>query len=231
MLTRTVRRAMFISSLCLALAPLLSARAEATPRFLALGDSYTIGTSVEESKRWVNELVRLMRQDSVQISDPEVIAHNGWTTGDLLAALDKEKPKGPYDLITLMIGVNNQFQGQPIENYRKDLQALFAVATRLAGGDPRKIVVLSIPDYSVTPFAQDKDPDKIAAQVVKFNAVLLDETHRARARMVDITPVSRFAKVNAQLVAEDGLHPSWRLHAVWARLVYPVARPLVAKLH
>jgi len=226
----TVRRAFFLSFLSLAAVPFVTLRADAAPRFLALGDSYTIGTAVDEKKRWVNELVRLMREDSVQISDPQVIARNGWTTGDLLAALDKEKPRGPFDLVTIMIGVNNQFQGQPIENYRKDLVTLFAAATKLTGGDPRKIVVLSIPDYSAMPFAQDKDPEKISAQVAKFNSVLLEETRRARARMVDVTSVSRFAKTNKQLVAEDGLHPSWRLHGVWARLVYPVARPLVAKL-
>ncbi len=226
-----VRRAIFSSFLCLAAVPFMAARANAAPRFLALGDSYTIGTAVDEKKRWVNELVRLMRQDNVEISDPEIIAHNGWTTGDLLAAVDREKPKGPYDLITLMIGVNNQFQGQPIENYRKDLVTLFAVAAKLAGGDPRKIVVISIPDYSATPFAQDKDPEKITAEIGKFNGVLLEETRRARARIVDVTSVSRFVKTNPQLVAEDGLHPSWRLHGVWARLVYPVARPLIAKLH
>lgn len=210
---------------------LLPRPVHAAARFLALGDSYTVGTAVTPAQRWPNELVRLMRQEKIDVADPEVIARNGWTTGDLLAGIERAQPKGPYDLVTLMIGVNNQFRGGSVDAYRQDLRKLFAIATRLAGNDARHIVVLTIPDYSVMPYAKDMDTDKIAKDITRFNLVLGEEAHRAGARIVDVTAVSRFAGRNPTLVGDDGLHPSWRLHAVWARLVFPMARPLVSKLH
>jgi lysophospholipase L1-like esterase len=211
--------------------PLLGgAPAHAAPRFLALGDSYTAGTGVTEKQRWVAELVRLIRDARLEIADPDIIARGGWTTGDLLAALDREKPKGPYGLVTLMIGVNNQFRGESLEAYRKDLVTLLGAAAGLAGGEARRVLVVSIPDYSVTPFARDRDPDKIRIAIDRFNGVLREEARRAGAQFVDVTSVSRFAARNPQLVGDDGLHPSWRLHAVWARLIYPAARPALDRL-
>jgi lysophospholipase L1-like esterase len=207
-----------------------AASASAAPRFLALGDSYTVGTGVEEKKRWVNELVRLVRDAKMEISDPQVLAKAGWSTGDLLAGIEREKPEGPYALVTVMVGVNNQFRGEPIETYRKELATLLAAAKKLAGGDARNVLVLSIPDYSVMPYAKDKNPAKIKEGVEKFNGVANEEAHRAGAHWIDVTSVSRLAAVNAQLVGDDGLHPSWRLHAVWARLVYPYARPALERL-
>jgi lysophospholipase L1-like esterase len=199
----------------------------ARPKFLAMGDSYTFGAAVTETQRWPNELVRLLRDTNVEVADPDVIAKNGWTTGELLEGLAERKPEGPYGLVTLMIGTNNQFRGYPIDDYRKDVAKLLSEARRLAGGNAQRVVVVSIPDWSVTPFAAGRDVDSIAQDINAFNDVLLDETRKVRAMFVDVTITSRAVGTNPDLVGSDGLHPAAELHTVWARLVYPFARQIL----
>jgi lysophospholipase L1-like esterase len=154
------------------------------------------------------------------VSDPDIIAKTGWTTDELSSAIDAAKPKGRYDLVTLLIGVNNQYRGRDAEQYRKEFAALLQRAIGFAGGDRKRVIVVSIPDWGVTPFAANRDRAKIAAEIDRFNAINAEETKRAGAKYADITPVSR---KNPTLVAPDGLHPSAAMYAQWVTVILPQA--------
>jgi len=189
-------------------------------RILALGDSYTIGESVAVADRWPNQLQRALQQRGLYVADPEIIAKTGWTTDELSSALDKWMPRDSYSLVTLLIGVNNQYRGRDAEQYRKEFAALLQRAIGFAGGNAKRVVVVSIPDWGVTPFAAGRDRRKIAAEIDRFNAINAEETRRAGARYVDITPISR---KNPTLVAPDGLHPSAAMYAQWVTVILPQA--------
>lgn len=189
------------------------------PRYLALGDSYTIGEQVDEADRFPNQLARALK-----IPLPPIIAKTGWTTDELNAAIDQANVKGPYELVTLLIGVNNQYRGRDAEQYRKEFAALLQRAIGFAGGNASRVVVVSIPDWGVTPFAASRDRAKIAREIDQFNAINREETARAKARYVDITPISRKAATDSTLVAGDGLHPSGKMYAAWVALIEPEAR-------
>ena len=191
------------------------------PRFLALGDSYTIGESVAPAERWPNVLAR-----ELGIPAPQIIAKTGWTTDELNAAIDAAKPEGTFDLVTLLIGVNNQYRGRSAEEYRAQFSALLRRAIGFAGGDPRKVVVVSIPDWGMTPFAEGRDRAQIAAEIDRFNAINREEAERASAHYVDVTAVSREA--DPALVASDKLHPSALMYRRWVDLILPTAHSIVA---
>ena len=192
-------------------------------KFLALGDSYTIGESVVEADRWPNQLSRALK-----IPQPEIIAKTGWTTDELSSAIDKADPRGPYSLVTLLIGVNNQYRGRDAEQYRREFAALLQRAIGFAGGNTPHVIVVSIPDWGVTPFAANRDRAKIGREIDQFNAINREETLRAKARYVDITPESRGAATDPALVAGDGLHPSAKMYAQWVALIEPEARAALA---
>jgi len=187
-------------------------------RFLALGDSYTIGEGVAESERWPVQLAAMLRERGVEVEDPEIIARTGWTTDELSTAVDAADPHGPYALASLLIGVNNQYRGRGAEEYRAEFATLLRRAVGFAGGDPARVLVLSIPDWGVTPFAEGHDRARIAAEIDLFNDVNRDETARAGARYVDVTPQSRAAGADPAFLVADGLHPSGRSYAEWAKL-------------
>jgi lysophospholipase L1-like esterase len=193
-------------------------------RFLALGDSYTIGESVAASERWPVQLARMLRDQGLDVADPQVVATTGWTTDELSAGMDEARPAGPYRLVTLLIGVNNQFRGRGLEEFRTQFRGLLARAIALAGDKPSRVVVVSIPDYGVTPFGASRDPARIGRQIDAFNAVCRAEAGRAGAAFVDITPGSRDAAADPSLVAPDGLHPSGKMYRRWAEQALPAAR-------
>jgi lysophospholipase L1-like esterase len=192
-------------------------------RFLALGDSYTIGESVAPEGRWPVQLAALLRAEGVDIAEPEIIAQTGWTTDELDAAITTANPTGPFDLVTLLIGVNNQFRGRPVAEYREQFRGLLLRAVGLAGADPSRVLVLSIPDWGVTPFAAGRDRGRIADEIDTFNAANREETATANARYVETTAASRQAATDSSLTATDGLHPSARLYRAWAELALPAA--------
>jgi lysophospholipase L1-like esterase len=199
--------------------------ANAALRYLALGDSYTIGESVETADRWPVRLAALLRERGATVAEPEIVARTGWTVRELGRGIDAAAPRGPYGLVTLLIGVNDQFRGGDPETYRSDFAAMLRRATGFAGGRADRVVVLSIPDWSVTPFAAQsgRDRGRIAAEIDHFNRINREETARAGAHYVDVTPVSRKAGADRSLVAPDGLHPSGAMYAEWARLATPEA--------
>lgn len=198
---------------------------EVPMRFLALGDSYTIGEGVDAAERWPVQLAARLRAEGVSLDDPVIIARTGWTTDELSGALDAAdltEAGGPFDLVSLLIGVNNQYRGRSVDEYQAEFAALLERAIGLAYGNPRNVLVLSIPDWSVMPFIQStgRDPAVVAGEIDRFNAANRAETERAGARYLDVTPASRRAAQDSALVAADGLHPSGALYAEWARLAF-----------
>jgi len=190
-------------------------------RFLALGDSYTIGEAVDPAERWPDRVAALLRARGTSIGDPEIIARTGWTTDELATGIAAAVPHGPYDLVSLLIGVNNQFRGRNAQEYRDQFRALVAQAVAFAGGVQRRVVVLSIPDWGVTPFAEGRDRAAIGSEIDRFNAIGREEAASAGARFVDITAASR--QLQADWVALDGLHPSGQQYQRWAELVIETA--------
>ena len=201
-------------------------------RFLALGDSYTIGESVPEDERWPNQLAELIRS-SPQFDETggtievTIIARTGWTTDELWNGIQEVTIEPPYDLVSLLIGVNNQYRGRDIEEYRAGFVFLLNKAIEYAGGDPDRVIVLSIPDWGVTPFANNRDSKQIAVEINQFNAVNEEESKKAGVHYVDVTPSSREVVTDASLIASDGLHPSGKMYAEWAKLALPEALKII----
>lgn len=195
-------------------------------RYLALGDSYTIGESVHENERWSNQLAELLRA-SPQLDGRDVevtiIARTGWTTAELWQGIEMRAIQPPYDMVSLLIGVNNQYRGYDINEYREQFRFLLEKAIEYAGDKPANVFVLSIPDWGVTPFAAGRDAAKIAQEIDSFNAVNREEAEKLGVAYVDVTPVSREAANDPSLIAGDGLHPSGRMYAEWAKLALPIA--------
>ncbi|GLQ89234.1 SGNH/GDSL hydrolase family protein [Dyella flagellata] len=183
-------------------------------RYLALGDSYTIGEDVPAQARWPMQLVEKLRKQAVAIDDPQIIAVTGWTTDELSAGMDQAVLAPEYDLVTLLIGVNNQYRGRTAEEYREQLRTLLLRAITLSGRRPARVLVVSIPDWGVTPFgyASGRNLRRIATELDGFNAIARDEAEHAGAHFVNITGISR---EHAGLVAADGLHPSGAQYALW----------------
>ena len=189
-------------------------------RYLALGDSYTIGESVPENERWPNQLAGLLQANDVS-TEVTIIARTGWTTDELWMGVQAREVNLPYDLVSLLIGVNNQYRGLDIGEYQDEFVFLLNKAIEYAGGDAKRVIVLSIPDWGVTPFAMSRDSKKIATEINLFNSVNREETEKAGAYYVDVTPSSRKAITDGALIAADGLHPSGKMYAEWAKLAYP----------
>jgi lysophospholipase L1-like esterase len=195
-------------------------------RYLALGDSYTIGESVSEKNRWPNQLAERLAGQGIQ-TEVTIIARTGWTVNELWEGIQANLPQGTYELVTLLIGVNDQYRGYPVEGYRTDFQFMLQKAIEYAGGNPQKVIVLSIPDWGCTPFAADRDTESIRQQIDQFNAINLEQTQRAGAHYVDVTGISRLAQDDPDLIAEDRLHPSGKMYVMWAELVLPVASKIL----
>ncbi len=194
-------------------------------RYLALGDSYTIGEGVAESGRWPVQLAARLRADGLLVEDPRIVARTGWTVAELDRAMDAESFDAAYDLVTLLIGVNDQYRKGTPDTYRMNLRAMLSRAVALVGGEPRRVLLVSIPDWGVTAFAakDSRGPTAIGAQIDAFNAVAREEARRAGIAFVDVTDLSRSPAHRTQLV-EDGLHPSDSQYRAWAERVAPAAR-------
>ena len=198
-------------------------RPAAELRILALGDSYTVGEGVADAHRWPVRLADMLRDRGLNVGTPRIIARTGWTTDELSAAIDAANPDPDYDLVTLLIGVNNQYRGRGDEEYRAHFQTLVNRATAFARGKAARVIAVSIPDWGVTPFATGRDRPAIARAIDRFNAVSREETRRAGAYYADITPISRRALGDASLIAADGLHPSATMYAAWLDVIFPLA--------
>jgi lysophospholipase L1-like esterase len=189
--------------------------------WLALGDSYTIGQSVNEAERYPAQTVSLLKNDNLSIKTLQYIATTGWTTLNLLDAIASQNPTGPFDIVTLLIGVNDQYQHFDTGGYMLHFTQCLQNAIALAGNKKDHVFVLSIPDYSVTPFAQNSDTAQIRKEIDEFNAINKEITLSFNISYTDITPFTREAKNDASLIANDGLHPSGKEYAKWAAVLAP----------
>lgn len=192
-------------------------------KYLALGDSYTIGEAVQASERWPHQLVELLNGEGINIDLPEIIAVTGWTTDELQTAIIEKQPTTNYDLVSLLIGVNNQYRDYPMETYRKEFTELLNSAISFG----KKVFVVSIPDYGVTPFGETKEPEKIATEVDNYNVIAKSICGTLNIPFIDITTISKMAKGNVKMTASDGLHPTGEMYKLWTNEVFPVVHNLL----
>lgn len=203
-----------------------SASEEKKLSFLALGDSYTIGEAVPENDCWPMQLVEMLNNVGKAFSKPHIIATTGWTSDELIAAIKIENPLGPFDLVSLLIGVNNQYRGYSKEVYAKEFQDLLNQAIDFAGGIAIHVVVISIPDWGATPFAEDRNRDEIALEIDQYNSINHEISRTMGVHYIDITPDSRLALSDNTLVTTDKLHPSGTEYQKWANAIYRLIAPI-----
>ena len=200
-----------------------------TLTYLALGDSYTIGEAVPEDGRWPMQLARGLRESGIELADPRIVATTGWTTDELEWGIDAVEPLGTFDLVSLLIGVNNQYRNRSAVAYSGEFHSLLRRAIKFAHGRADRVLVLSIPDWGVTPFAANdkRDPALIGSEIDAFNAAASAVCAKEGVAFVDITPVSR--ERGGEMLADDGLHPSAAMYTLWTQAALPVARTLLTK--
>lgn len=195
--------------------------------YLALGDSYTIGESVKEEERFPLILANRLKKKSINMAAPHIIARTGWTTDELLSAISQQAPPNTFDLVSLLIGVNNQYRNYDINTYYKEFEDLLKIAIQKAKDNARHVFVISIPDYGVTPFAKHRNTDKIAKEIDDYNRIASNITQKYAVKYFDITPISRKAKQDLSLIAEDGLHPSGKMYEAWVNLIFDEVKNMI----
>lgn len=193
--------------------------------YLALGDSYTIGEGVQPADRWPVQLAGLLRKKGFEVADPDIVATTGWTTAELATGITEwqgsRSSGASYDVVSLLIGVNNQYRGQSLEVYRTELRSLIKTAVDFAGNRKSRVFMLSIPDYGITPFAKERDPQEIARELDEFNAAASEVAKEEGVAFIEITADTR--KLGGGAVVDDGLHPSGAVYKLWAEKALPVA--------
>jgi lysophospholipase L1-like esterase len=187
-------------------------------KLLALGDSYTIGESVALNSRWPMQLVDSLQKRGVDCLQPKIIATTGWRTDNLKNAISRAKFKERYNLVSLLIGVNNYYQGKTVESYAPEFEDILKTAIQLAGGDKSSVFVLSIPDYGYTPFGKENQ-QKISEGIDAYNAVNRSISEKYSVKYYNITDISRRGLDEADLVASDGLHPSEKMYSEWVNMI------------
>ena len=187
--------------------------------YLALGDSYTIGEQVEAKDNFPNQVVALLKEKKIIFQPVKIIAQTGWTTDKLQSAIKKTNVQRHYDFVTLLIGVNNQYRGRKVVDYIPDFESLLKQAIRFAGNDTNHVIVLSIPDWGATPFAEGRDRIQIAKDIDEFNAANELIAAKYKVQYINITKSTREATKDASLLTTDSLHPSGKEYAKWAKEV------------
>lgn len=197
--------------------------------FLSLGDSYTIGESVPEADRWSVQLAALLRKEGIAVAPPDIIARTGWTTADLMDGIKEARKKKDYKLVSLLIGVNNQYRGQGIERYRTEFRGLLETSIEYANGRKQRVFVLSTPDWGVSPFGAKGDRAKVAREIDAFNVVAKEECDKAGILYIDITPISRSGLGDPSMFASDGLHFSGKMYGLWAMEALSKVKGILSK--
>lgn len=195
--------------------------------YLALGDSYTIGTGIEEENNWPNQLSEALTDNDLTVEKTQVIAVNGWTTTDLKNGIAETNPDSSFDLVSLLIGVNNQYQGLDIELYRTEFRELLEQSIVFAQGDTSNVFVVSIPNYGVTPFAQNREPEIIGEEIALYNDIAEDISSEYGIPFVNITPISEEAEDDDSLLASDELHPSAKMYDMWVEEILPTVTEIL----
>ena len=201
-------------------------------RYLALGDSYTIGEGASANERWPMQLAVLLRESGLPVSDPVIVAKTGWTTDELAQGIaTRLHGSETFDLVTLLIGVNNQYRGRETDEYRQQFGSLLEGAIHFAGGRASRVIVVSIPDWGVTAYAEHRDRAHIASEIDRFNAVNREVAAKAGVHYVDVTGISRHHGDDPAYLMGDGLHPNGRAYHEWAQAVLPEAEAAFKSSH
>jgi lysophospholipase L1-like esterase len=187
--------------------------------YLALGDSYTIGEKVNANENFPKQVTIILKAKGFNIRKPEIVAQTGWTTDELQEAIKKLKLRSSYDFVTLLIGVNNQYRGKKVADYIPEFESLLKQSIQFAGGDTTHVIVLSIPDWGVTPFAEDRDRKKIAAEIDEYNAANELICGKYKVHYINITNSTREAQKDPSLLTTDRLHPSAKEYERWAKKI------------
>lgn len=187
--------------------------------YLALGDSYTVGEQVAIYESFPYQLVQMLRNEGVKIHAPEIVAKTGWTSDELIEHIIHTKLLEHYDLVTLLIGVNNQYRKRPVSDFLPELELLVTKAVRFAGGKPEHVIMLSIPDWGVTPFAKDRNAKEIAEEIDSYNEACRKAANTAGVHFIDITKSQRKDGATDAFLAGDGLHPSQKEYQKWAEVL------------
>jgi lysophospholipase L1-like esterase len=190
--------------------------------YLALGDSYTVGESVASNQSFPMQLSRRLESELNTRIETKIIARTGWRTDDLQNGIANTRIDKPQDLVTLLIGVNNQYQGRPFEQYEREFPELLITALDFVEGDTEKVLVISIPDYAFTPFGQSRDVEKISREIDQYNAFARSIAIENKVRYVEITDITRLGLEQPQLVASDGLHPSGEAYSKFVDRILPL---------
>ena len=192
-------------------------------RYLAIGDSYTVGEALQVEDSWPMQWAHALCANGLAIDDPGIIAKTGWTTDELSEALDEAESNNtlrpPYDLVSLSIGVNNQYRGRSVDNYREEFSALLIRAIAYAGKKTSQVFVLSIPDWGITEFGRKsgRDTTQIARELDLFNQINAEVSKSNSVNYIDISKITREVGADTKFYAEDGLHPSRALYALWVK--------------
>ncbi|HEX8349138.1 MAG TPA: GDSL-type esterase/lipase family protein [Hymenobacter sp.] len=197
--------------------------------FLSLGDSYTIGEGVAETDRWSIQLAQVLRQGGAPVANPEILARTGWTTTDLQNAIVSAQNQRTYALVSLLIGVNDQYIGERATAYTPRFRQLLQTAIRFAGGRPERVFVLSIPDWGQSPYGLGRDRAQISAAIDEFNSAAQRECGQVGVAFIDITPLTRAAAGDETQFTPDRLHYSGTQMQKWAATAFPVVKGLLAK--
>ena len=199
----------------------LSKSLESSYSFIALGDSYTIGEGVNENERWPNQFVDVAYENGIDFDQPVIIAETGWKTYDLLNAINQTSFTEKYDYVSLLIGVNNQFNSRPIDEFEEDLNDLMEEMKKIKKNDG-SIIIISIPDWGYSPFGESSDMIDISAQIDLFNSSLRKFASTNNLKFVDVTEISRRGIDEPNLIAGDNLHPSGIMYLEWAKKIYEI---------
>ena len=196
--------------------------------WLALGDSYTTGESVALHESFPYQTIQILRNNGLHFQAPEIVAATGWITLELVEHIIHTRLNESYDFVTLLIGVNNQYRGLSEEDYKEDFEFLLKKAIHFADDRSDHVIVLSLPDWSVTPFAKDRDTKKISEEIDRFNTINEQLSAAYKVRYINITPGTREAANHSELVTKDGLHPSKKEYAKWAQLVADAMQSIIS---
>lgn len=205
----------------------LSCTAQQPVTYLALGDSYTIGESVPQELRWPVQLVNKLQEDNYEVATPVIVAKTGWTTDELQSAIKEEDLNTNYDLVSLLIGVNNQYRGYPVDQYKREFKQLLEQAIAFANDEPSRVFAVSIPNYGVTPFGMEKDENSIRQELLAYDTIADSIASEYGIPFINITPISEKAKDDLSYVASDQLHPSGKQYTEWVNLILPQVKSIL----
>ena len=189
--------------------------------YLALGDSYTVGESISKKHTWPKQLVDSLKKRNIFLSEPRIIAKTGWTTDELNKAINDSSLDYPYDWVSLLIGVNNQYRGRDLDEFKLQFESLLFEAIAFSGNRKERVFVISIPDWGSMPFAKDRDPNKIAIEIDNFNQIIYEVCAIENIKFIDITPITRNIYSNPNWIAKDSLHPSKEQYSKWVEKIIP----------